>query len=125
MLRYMPCYPRETSEVFALCHPLPPGRSLVWLPQAPATLVRRPGVIHGVTPPGSVLTLSFAWCDSFGVSLLQQCSLLSCDLVTVVTRFYDGRHTNLRRSSHELATVVARYHEDFFVSNSTVENIGK
>ena len=42
-------------------------------------------------------------------------SLLSRDLVTVVTRFYDGRHTILRRSSHELATVVARYHEDFSV----------
>ena len=64
-----------------------------------ATLpVRRPGVIHGVTPSGSV----------------------SYNVFTIVTRSCDGRHTNLRRSSQDIMKIFLS-----FVSNSTVEIIGK
>ena len=60
MLRYMSCCPRETSPRSFHAVILPPQVAHVrgGLLRCTTTPVRRPGVSYGVTPLGSVLTLS-------------------------------------------------------------------
>ncbi len=59
-IKDMLCCPRETSPRSFHSVILPPQVAHVrgGLLRCATTPVRRPGVIHGVTPPGSVLTLS-------------------------------------------------------------------